>query len=93
MRSLRNDIDIVILKPDKRNGVAIMDGSDHIAKMNNMDGDKTKFKRMNDDWTRITTSRENHWKKYLRYLKKDGMKFFQPALDLDYFMGMPNSEV
>lgn len=49
MRSLRNDIDIVILKPDKRNGVAIMDGSDHIAKMNNMDGDKTKFKRMNDD--------------------------------------------
>ena len=60
------------MKPEKGNGVVIMDKSDYTAKMNSILDDETKFIRLNEDPTRTTISRENRLKKYLRDLKKNG---------------------
>ena len=48
-----------------------MDRSDYTAKMNSILDDETKFKRLNEDPTRTTISRENRLKKYLPDKDKD----------------------
>ena len=41
--SLRNDPDIVLLKPDKGNGVVILNRSDYVKKMQTILNDKENF--------------------------------------------------
>ena len=49
LQSLRDDSSIVISKPDKGNGVVIMNKSDYQAKMLHILDDKTKFSRVKSD--------------------------------------------
>ena len=47
--NLENNNNIVIVKPDKGNGVVILDRNDYNKKMNDMLQDNTKFQRLNND--------------------------------------------
>ena len=65
-----NNIDIVIVKPDKGNGVVILGRNDYYKKMNDILQDNTKFQRLNDSPVKLTLQRENQLKKLLATLKK-----------------------
>ena len=49
LQSLRDDSAIVISKPDKGNGIVIMNKSDYFSKMLPILNDKTKFSRVKSD--------------------------------------------
>ena len=68
--NLKNDNNIVIVKPDKGNGVVILDRNDYNKKMNDILQDNTKFQRLNDDPVKLTLQRENRCKKLLATLRK-----------------------
>ena len=48
LKNLRNNPDIVITKPDKGNGVVILDRSDYVAKMLTILSQESKFKRIGE---------------------------------------------
>ena len=60
----------MIVKPDKGNGVVILDRNDYNKKMNDILQDSTKFQRLKDDPVKLTLQRENQLKKLLATLKK-----------------------
>ena len=68
---LRNDNSIIITRPDKGNGVVIINRLDYLNKMKQLiSGDDSKFKK----WScNPTKSRENSLISYLRNLKRDGI--------------------
>ena len=68
--NLKNDNNIVIVKPDKGNGVVILGRNDYNKKMNDILQDNMKFQRLNDDPVKLTLQRENQLKKLLATLKK-----------------------
>ena len=70
LQNLKNDNKIVIVKPDKGNGIVILDRNDYNKKMNDILQDNTKFQRLNDDPVKLTLQRENQLKKLLATLKK-----------------------
>ena len=49
LKKLRKNENIVIMRPDKRNGVVIMDKSVYVEKMLELLSDRTKFKCLKDD--------------------------------------------
>ena len=61
--------DIVILKPDKGNGVVILNKVDYVKGINEIVNDKSKFKELNND---PTIYREGKLQRFLRDLKKKG---------------------
>ena len=62
LKDLRNDSKIVIMKPDKGNGVVILDKHDYNKKMDEILSDTSKFELLNDDAIKITLKRENQVK-------------------------------
>jgi PHD/YefM family antitoxin component YafN of YafNO toxin-antitoxin module len=68
--NLRNDTNIVIVKPDKGNGVVILDKDDYNKKMEAILEDETKFERLDEDPVKLTLQRENKVKRFLSTLKK-----------------------
>ena len=72
MKQLGNDSSIVVLKPDKGNGVVLLDRSDYDAKMCSILSDSSKFKLLSEDPLRITQKREENLRSYLRGLKNNG---------------------
>ena len=68
LNDLRNDPTIIITKPDKGNGVVIVDAKDYITKMSNIISDSSKFKKINEDPTK---RRETKLQNYLSKLKKN----------------------
>ena len=69
MKKLRaNDLTIVT-KPDKGNGVVIMDKQSYINGIYKIINDTTKFKKLTKD---PTIKREGQLQRYLRKLKKEG---------------------
>ena len=68
--NLKNDNNIVIVKPDKGNGIVILDRNDYNKKMNDILQDNTKLQRLNDDPVKLMLQRENQLKKLLATLKK-----------------------
>ena len=66
LQSLRDDSSIVISKPDKGNGVVIMNKSDYHAKILYILDDKTKFSRVKSDNNLSNLSR---FQRFLRRLK------------------------
>ena len=69
LKSLKNNKNIVILKPDKGNVVVVMNRTDYNSSLNRILSDSTKFKPIRED---PTTLREGRLQRYLRQLKKDG---------------------
>ena len=69
LKTLGRNKDIVILKPDKGNGVVILNHKDYIEsilKIVSDDGDK--FKTLSED---PTTKREGQLQRFFRKFKKD----------------------
>ena len=68
LTDLRKDDNIIITKPDKGNGVVIVNKLDYLNKMKLLVSDETKFKKLTQNPTK---SREDSLISYLRKLKKD----------------------
>ena len=58
------------MKPDKCNGVVILDKNDYKKKMGDILSDTNEFRLLHDDPTKLTLQRENKIKHFLRRLKK-----------------------
>ena len=71
LNDLRNNTSIIITKPDKGNGVVIVNRHDYLSKMKQLISDGTKFKLLSHNPTK---SRENSLISYLRNLKRELMK-------------------
>jgi hypothetical protein len=61
-----NDSSIVIMKPDKGNGVVILSKNDYNKKMDEILSDTSKFELLNDDTIKLTPKRESQVKTLLR---------------------------
>ena len=72
LKELRKNKNIVILRPDKGNGVVILDRSIYNQSISNILSDTTKFKKLSSD---PTLHREAKLQRFLRKLKKQG--FFE----------------
>ena len=59
----------MILRPDKGNGVVIMNRKDYICGMNNIINDRSKFKLLTEDPTPL---RKGQLQRFLRKLKNEG---------------------
>lgn len=70
LNDLRNDDSIIITKPDKGNGVVIVNKLDYLNKMKQLISDETKFKKLTHNPTK---SREDSLISYLRKLRRDGI--------------------
>ena len=68
LKRLRNNREIVILRPDKGNGVVIMNRKDYICGTNNIINDRFKFKLLAEDPTSL---REGQLQRFLRKLKNE----------------------
>ena len=66
---MRNNNDIVILRPDKGNGVVIMDRITYKSKMYESLNDESKFKQLTGDPEKL---REGQLQRYLRKLNNKG---------------------
>jgi len=64
LRALSQDTSIVICKPDKRNGVVVLDKKDYIKKMGTILKDKTKFQ------PRKGNANLENLKKFQRFLSR-----------------------
>ena len=60
LKDLRNDSNI--MKPDKGNGVVILDKHDYDKKMDEVLSDMSKFELLNENTIKITLKRENQVK-------------------------------
>ena len=69
LKNLRKNKDIVLLKPDKGNGVVILDHSDYDLGIQNIIQDRSKFKPLSQD---PTLQREGKLQRLLRKLNKKG---------------------
>ena len=68
LKDLRKDYSSIITKPDKGNGVVILNKHDYLTKMKQLISDKTKFKKLTENPTK---SRKQSLICYLRHLKRD----------------------
>ena len=82
LKSLRQNNDIIICKPDKGNGIVILDRKMYEDGILELISDKKKFKEVKEDPTK---SKERSLQNYLRVLRKDG--FFDQQ---DYVKLYPN---
>ena len=71
IKRLRDKNDLIFVRPDKGNGLVIMNRIDYITKMVTIINDVSKFKLLNNDPTK---TREVKLQNFLRSLK--GKKFF-----------------
>ena len=71
LNDLRNDNTIVIMKPDKGNGVVILDKDDYNQKIDTILADTSKFQLLNEDPVKVTLQRENQVKSLLKKLKAE----------------------
>ena len=69
LKKLRNNKDIVILRPDKGNGVVIMDKITYESKMYELLNDESNFKELTSDPTKL---HEGRLQRYLRKLNNKG---------------------
>ena len=70
LKRLKKNKDIIILRPDKGNGVVVLDTSAYNNAISDLLSDDTKFKKLQSD---PTLRREGQLQRYLRKLKKNGV--------------------
>ena len=73
LKKLSKEPDIVIVKPDKGNGVVILNTCDYKAKVKDILSDNTKFKVINNDIIKLTHKLENKVNRFLRTIKCKGI--------------------
>ena len=66
LRNLSSDSSIIISKPDKGNGVVILNKQDYISKMNEILDDSTKFKKIHTDKLLYTLRQEDKLNRTIR---------------------------
>ena len=71
LKDLRNDSSIVIMKPDKGNGVVVLNKYDYKKKMDEILSYTSKFELLNDDAIKLTLKRESQIKTLLTKLEAD----------------------
>ena len=71
LRKLSLDKNIVITRPDKGNGVVIMDRTDYVSKMESILSDNRKFQKVNNDLGKTLLKLEDKYNRILRSLKAD----------------------
>ena len=64
--------EILVLRPDKGNGVVLLDRSDYVQKMNVILDDKTKFKKVSGSLKKLLIKGEDHVNRTLNELVKAG---------------------
>ena len=69
LKNLSSKKDVVFIKPDKGNGVVVMDHSDYVNKINDILSDHSKFKILDTD---PTEQRESKLQRFLYRLHKKG---------------------
>ena len=69
LKKIRNNQSIIILKPDKGNGVVIMDKQSYLNACYEIINDTSKFKPLSND---VTLLREARFQRFLRKLKRQG---------------------
>ena len=73
LKILSRDENIVILKPDKGNGVVILNKEDYINKVNTILNDSSKFEIVNSDAIKLIHKLESKIRLFLGKLKKDSV--------------------
>ena len=71
LKGLKEDKNIVLIKPDKGNGVVILNRSDYTSKMDAVLNDETKFKLLTSDPVKATLNQENKLRNFLKELKRE----------------------
>ena len=89
LKKLRNNQDIVILRPDKSNGVVLMDNITYKSKMHELLNDESKFKQLTSDTWKV---RERQLQRFLRKLNNKGY-FDESIYDYIYPAGSPPSRL
>jgi type II secretory pathway component GspD/PulD (secretin) len=69
LKNLSNDKSINLIRPDKGNGIVIMDASDYNNKIDDILKDNNTFKLLQSD---LTLANEDKLNRKLRQLKADG---------------------
>ncbi|XP_063603275.1 uncharacterized protein LOC134779202 [Penaeus indicus] len=69
LNDLSKNKDIIVTRPDKGQGMVILNKSDYIEKMKNILSDKTKFIQIEDDCTSLIIKKEDQLNNMLRKLK------------------------
>jgi hypothetical protein len=72
LKSLSGDKNLIVLKPDKGNGVVLMNRKDYHVKMMSMLNDGSKFQRIDGDWLKIITKNEDKINRLLSKMKSNG---------------------
>ena len=67
IKSLRNNQNLIICKPDKGNGVVVLNKKEYVDKRNEILNDQVKFKKINSD---NSLSNLKHFQSFLARLKK-----------------------
>ena len=70
LKRLKKNKDIIILRPDKGNGIVVLDKLAYNNAISDLLSDDTKFKKLQSD---PTLRREGQLRRYLRKLKKNGV--------------------
>ena len=66
LKNLSRNKEIVVLRPDKGNGVVILNRTDYVSKIESLLEDATKFRPLDTDILDLCTKREGKLIRYLR---------------------------
>ncbi|XP_069973528.1 uncharacterized protein [Penaeus vannamei] len=69
LNDFSKNTDIIVTKPDRGQGVVILNKNEYIDKMESILGDETKFIKIDDDCTSLNIKREDQLNNMLRKLK------------------------
>ena len=69
LKNLACDDNILILRPDKGNGIVLVDRTNYCSKMDDIISDRSKFKPMKDDCLKLIFRLEDKLNRFLRNLK------------------------
>ena len=72
LRSLSKDKSIIIARPDKGNGVVVIDRKDYISKVEAILSDTSKFQKVDVDAFKLSLKSETKLNSFLRKLTKEG---------------------
>ena len=86
VKKLRSNNNIIIVRPDKGNGVVILDKNIYLSKMHELISDKTKFKCLKKD---PTVTRQEKLQKRLRGLRKEKEEIYPVGSRPARLYGLP----
>jgi len=98
LRSLSQDRSLYITRPDKGNGVVILNRNDYISKINDIINDYSKFRKVEDDEKKLIIRLEDKLNNNLRSLKSQATitdefysQAFKTGSSLGQLYGLPKT--